>query len=212
MDIAKKISNLLLPPFVVISEEQSRGYGQMNRKWFSPLGGLWFTEVVNYKKVSALSLFFSVVIVQVLERRIQGIKVKWPNDIYLNGKKLAGILTKVANNTATIGIGINVENNIPLEINNISISIKEITDLNRFDLLNEILKEQDELQKIFLSKGFFPFVNFYNSHLIFLNKKVIVESKGRIEGRAVGVNTEGALLVKTKNKVETIFSGTVVKF
>ncbi len=212
MDVAKKIAHSFSPPFIITSEIQDKSYGQMGRKWFSPDGGLWFTEVISFSGTKPLSLFISIIIVRTLEKHIHGIKVKWPNDIYLNGKKLGGILTTITNKTAIVGIGINVENDIPKAIKDISVSLKSRVSLNKNILLKEILSEQEKYWKIFLSKGFTPFVNFYNTHLIFLNKSVIIKGKGIIEGTVLGVSASGGLLIKSENEIKTIFSGTVIKY
>ncbi len=212
MDVAREILPFLSAPFIVISEEQKSGYGQLNRKWFSPPGGLWFTEVFKFSLNEPLSLFTSVIIINVLGRYISDIKVKWPNDIYLHGKKLAGILTDIANETAIVGIGINVENDIPDKIKGISTSLISCTSLDKYILFKEILAEQNKQWKIFMKEGFMPFMDFYNSHLIFLNKKIKIRSKSIVEGMVLGVNKNGALLIKTKSEVESIFSGTVLKF
>ena len=211
MDVARGMINSFSPPFIIVSEIQDKSYGQMERKWFSPEGGLWFTEVIPFSGTKPLSLFISTVIVRTLEKHIHNIKVKWPNDIYLNGKKVGGILTTITNKIAFIGIGINVENDIPKVIEDVSISLKSQISLNKNTLLKDILNEQDKYWKTFINNGFAPFVNFYNAHLIFLDKKVAIKSKEIIEGTALGVNTDGALLVKSGNKIKTIFSGTVIK-
>jgi len=125
MTVAKHLLSMLEPPFIVIAESQIFGHGQRNRKWLSQEGGLWFTEVFYTERILGLSLFISIPILRVLKKYNQEIKVKWPNDLYLNDKKIAGILTKTSRNIAFVGIGINVENDIPDKAKKYAISLKK---------------------------------------------------------------------------------------
>ena len=215
MDIAREMSFWLSPPFLVISDTQTGGYGQYNRKWFSPEGGLWFTEVLNLKNYTAISLLMSILIVRVLKRYIPKriVKIKWPNDVYVDGKKVAGILTKLSGSLAFIGIGVNVENNIDYSIADIATSLSYFTKIERLQLFRELLREEDSLINCYKQSGFKPFVKEYNEHLIFLNKQIVVKSKRVVQGEAVGVNQDGNLLVKEgSSHIEKVSSGTVIKF
>jgi len=215
MDVAREIYHWLSPPFIVISDAQTGGYGQYNRKWVSPIGGLWFTEVLKLKNHTALSLLMSMLIVRVLKRYIpkEIVKIKWPNDVYVNGKKVAGILTKLSGNLAFIGIGINVENDIDNSLSTIATSLSYFGTVDRLCLLRELLREESNLINLYEQKGFEPFVKEYNKNLIFLNKQIIVESEHIVRGKAVGTDENGNLLVSTDTFcVERISSGTVIKF
>jgi len=215
MDIAREISFWLSSPFLVISDIQTEGYGQYSREWFSPEGGLWFTEVLSLNKDTALSLLISVLVVRVLKRYIpkEMVKIKWPNDVYVNGKKVAGILTKLSGNLAFIGIGINVENDIDNSLSTIATSLSYFTKVDRLSLFRELLIEESDLINLYKQKGFKPFVKEYNENLIFLNKQIVVESKHIVRGKAIGVDEKGNLLVSTDSFcVERISSGTVIKF
>ncbi len=215
MDIAKKVSYWLSPPFLVISDVQTSGYGQYNRKWLSPEGGLWLTEVLELKNYTALSLLMSILVVRVLEKYVSEeiVKIKWPNDVYLNGKKVAGILTKVSGNLSFVGIGINVENSVSGSLSNTATSLSYYTRVDRSQFLNKLLKEEDSLVSLYEQIGFRAFVKEYNKKLIFLNKQVVVKSKSVICGEAIGVDESGNLLInKGFSRVERISSGTVVSF
>lgn len=119
---------------VVVAIEQTAGKGRNGRNWTSPKGGLWFSILIKPKNV-IFSYFFtklaSVTLIKVLKKYKVNAQIKWPNDIYFNGKKLAGILTEgIYENSKPValivGIGININNKIPDELKNKAISLSEI--------------------------------------------------------------------------------------
>ncbi len=212
MIAAKRLLSMLEPPFIVLAESQISGHGQRNRKWLSPEGGLWLTEVFYTERILGLSLFISIPILRVLKKYDSEIKVKWPNDLYLNNKKIAGILTKTAHNIAFVGIGINVENDIPDEAKKYAISLKELGNINKTKMFEEIKREEERLFPIFNKNGFAPFKNEYEDHLIFMNKNITVKSRNIIQGKVLGVTNLGELVIETMSGIEKIVQGTVLNF
>ena len=102
---------------VLVSESQIGGRGRKQKQWFSPYGGnVYFSMRFDYKNVQDLSLLPLLVAITVRdaisEFGVDGVKLKWPNDILVQGKKLAGILveSKICgdNQIVVIGIGINI--------------------------------------------------------------------------------------------------------
>ena len=146
-DKAKKLNENC----VVIAEIQTKGRGRFNRRWSSSKGGLWMSIVLklrirNPKKITFIT---SIIVHKVIET-IFGLetKIKWPNDIVFNGKKLCGILTETIFKgkhiaKMIIGIGLNVNNELPAELRKKAISLKEIINkkININQIANEILKE-----------------------------------------------------------------------
>lgn len=212
MIVAKHLLSTLEPPFIVIAESQISGHGQRNRKWLSPEGGLWFTEVFYTERILGLSLFISIPILRILKKYDQEIKVKWPNDLYLNDKKIAGILTKTSRNIALVGIGINVENDIPDEAKKYAISLKELGNISKTKIFKEIKREEEKLLPVFSKNGFAPFKSEYEDHLIFMNKNITVKSKSIIQGKVLGVTNLGELIIETMSGIEKIVQGTVLSF
>jgi len=101
---------------VIISEVQSSGRGRNYKKWFSPSGGLWFTLILFLKikpaEVEKINIIMAVSIHEAV-REMFGLKlkIKWPNDIYFENKKICGILSELNNNMSfsflNIGVGFN---------------------------------------------------------------------------------------------------------
>jgi len=168
LNIIKGINKIpQLPDYngtVVISETQTNGRGRFDRKWFSPAGGIWMTIILQpdlkMQDLSKITLLTASSIAETLIKDYKiSLNVKWPNDIYFDGKKLCGILSeseKVDDKTyLIIGIGINVNNNNCDDKNeNLNAtSLKEITgqQINRSFLIARILNKF-ETQYTFYSK------------------------------------------------------------
>ncbi len=116
----------------IFSSSQKYGIGQFGRNWYSPKGGVWVSAAINRedsntKNSEFYSLALALAMVERLERIGINVKIKWPNDLLINGKKLAGILTKLFFRGGKIrllrvGVGLNVFNHVPQE----GISLKQI--------------------------------------------------------------------------------------
>jgi len=147
---------------VVVAEYQTAGRGRYNRFWHSPEGGLWFSVLFKPRRQIKPSFFTklcSVAVVKALGSVKVDVKIKWPNDVYYDKKKLAGILTEgvFEENTlkaVIVGIGMNVNNEIPKELKYKAIALSQILSRN-FDLkvlLKMILKQVNQLLKRYWSK------------------------------------------------------------
>jgi BirA family biotin operon repressor/biotin-[acetyl-CoA-carboxylase] ligase len=118
---------------VVVAEEQERGRGRLGRSWFSGKGGLWFTVILRpgQRLVNLLSLAVGVSVARVLRGIGLPARLKWPNDVVIEGKKVGGILVEAFSGsgeeiTALVGIGLNVNNDLPEELAETSASLKGI--------------------------------------------------------------------------------------
>ena len=119
-------------PRAIFASSQKYGQGQLGRKWHSPKGGVWVSAAINLEdsKISNCELYGLAVALSMAERfeRIGvEVKIKWPNDLLVDGKKLAGILPRLffrggALRLLRVGVGLNVLNNAPPE----GISLKQI--------------------------------------------------------------------------------------
>ena len=104
---------------IIIAEKQTAGKGRLNRKWTSPKGGIWFSLIIHPKFEVSSSTLVPIAGAVALSKSIKSIlgietSVKWPNDIIMNGKKVAGMLVDAsfqANNIEylILGIGINFD-------------------------------------------------------------------------------------------------------
>lgn len=212
---------------VVIAEEQTAGKGRRGRTWYSPAGrGLWFTVIlrpsISPVDAAKTTLLSAVAVCRTI-REMTGIRagIKWPNDILIDDRKVAGILTEMnaeidAVNYLVIGIGVNFNLNpqaIPEEITEIATSVFSSTTgaVSRAKLLAGMLNNLDDLYGQFLSGKFAEILTAWKDMSVTLDNWVIVESLDfSEEGRAVDVDEDGALLIlKEDGTVQRILAGDV---
>jgi len=153
---------------VIISEIQDMGRGRFNRNWQSPQGGLWFTIIlatkIKEKDLPKMNLLAAISVAEILITKYRlKVAVKWPNDIYCNGCKLAGILseTKKINSllylNIGIGINVNINSSVFANLNLKAISIIDLLGrkLKREILLAEILTSFEKNYNYFVETGDF---------------------------------------------------------
>ncbi len=208
---------------VVLAEKQSSGRGRYGRSWFSPEGGLWVTIILRPKimvdEAYKLTFMAGVAVANVLRKYGVNPLIKWPNDVFVDGKKISGILTEVNSKKdyvefTLVGIGINVNNVISklAEKHGISaISLRECLngkiDFDKF--LRCFLSEFEELYVEFSCMGFEPILGKWKKNNLVLNRFVEVYGLGsKFSGFAIGIDSYGALLIRLENdEVKTIVSG-----
>lgn len=213
-------------PTVVLSDTQSCGRGTKGRSWTSPKNsGLWFSILLtpnfspDFLGIIPL-LTASTIYESLLEFGVKS-TIKWPNDIFIKDKKICGILTEsnLSNNKIEyliIGIGINVNlslNDFGSELQDkaTSLKISYNKEFNRFDILNVILKNFNNLYCDFTEDKLKYILEIYKANSCVLNRKVSLYYNNTYEiVTPVDVMTDGSLLVKdTNNKLKQIRSGEV---
>lgn len=213
---------------VVLAEEQLKGKGRMGRAWASPRGkGIWMTIMlkprINPSDAAKITLLTACAVCTAIEE-VCGInpKIKWPNDIVLNGKKLCGILTEMnveldEINYLIVGIGVNVntdQSDFPEELHNIATSIKieKGNSVIRRKLVGTIINKFEKYYKAFVSKGSIKdYISEYKERSAVLGKEVRVLSASLdTQGTVVDISEEGQLLLKQKDgSIKEIISGEV---
>lgn len=211
---------------VVIAEKQTAGKGRRGRTWESPQGkNLYFTILlkpnIDVEKIQMLTIVMAYSVARVVKRALGVMaQIKWPNDIVLSGKKVCGILTemhmqenRVEDVLVGVGINVNIEE-FPSELQDkaTSIYLETKKKIDREALLKEVIEEFHEQYLVFLEAQELSFLQEeYNSMLVNKDKEVVVlDPYGEYNGVALGINTNGELLVeKEDNRIETVFSGEV---
>ncbi|MBU4293307.1 MAG: biotin--[acetyl-CoA-carboxylase] ligase [Actinobacteria bacterium] len=153
---------------VIISEIQDQGHGRFNRNWLSPQGGLWFTIIlitkIKEKDLTKMNLLAAISVAEILITKYRlKVTVKWPNDIYCNGCKLAGILSETEKINSLlylnigIGINVNIDSSVFANLNLKAISIMDLLGrkLKREILLAEILLSFEKNYNYFAETGDF---------------------------------------------------------
>jgi len=207
MDIARELARKGCPDFtVVIAETQTSGRGRMDRSWYSPEGGLYFTLVLRPHIPPVMSPLVNFGAAFVLARTLQefcGVEalVKWPNDVLIYGKKVSGMLSEMEAagdqvSFVNIGIGINMNNDLPPDLP-FATSIKNISGKtwSRKRFLSEFL---DRLENRIHQPDLANVIEEWKSCSATLGHQVrIVSRQGVTKGKAVDVDPSGALVVRT---------------
>ena len=203
-----------------VAEFQSKARGRRGRKWFSPFGtNLYFSMYWRLEQGVAaamgLSLVVGIVIADTL-RALSGqdIKVKWPNDLYLNDQKLAGILVELAGKTGdcahvVIGVGVNLTMTNP-DTNIVNQKWTNLGNVDRNLLVAQVAKTLKSQLIEFEKHGLVPFINDWNRLDNFVNRPVkLLIGDNIIRGIAKGINDQGALLLEQNGKIEAHIGGEI---
>ncbi|MEQ4925523.1 bifunctional biotin--[acetyl-CoA-carboxylase] ligase/biotin operon repressor BirA [Proteus hauseri] len=209
---------------VCIAEYQSAGRGRRGRQWISPFGRNLYLSM--YWKLDqgpaaaiGLSLVVGVILAEVLKAfGADDVKVKWPNDLYLNDKKLSGILVELTGKTGDVahivtGIGINIamsnknQNTIDQQwINLEQVGIK----IDRNKLACTMTNSLREAFIQFEKQGLAAFIERWKSLDNFMDRKVkLIIGEKEIFGIAKGINDQGALLLEQDNKIVPYIGGEI---
>jgi len=216
MDEAFRIGNEHCPEgTVVCAEAQTKGRGRMGRAWTSPKGrGLYFSFVLRPRlplnQLAQLTLMSAVALAEAIEviEVISELKpqIKWPNDILLDGSKLAGILTELRAESdqvkfVVIGIGLNINTPIhQLVPGAASLKVAAGESFNRAHVFQAILRSLEKWYLKLLRHEFPQVMEEWKKRSATLNKRVrITDPAGIIEGVAVDLDQDGALLIRKDN-------------
>jgi BirA family biotin operon repressor/biotin-[acetyl-CoA-carboxylase] ligase len=210
----------------VVAHIQTGGRGRRGRTWVSHLGAsLTFSLLWRFDcgaaALSGLSLAIGVALMRALnELDINTAKLKWPNDILVDGKKLAGILIDLQGDldgpsAALIGVGINVDlpKQVLASIDQPAIDLQYMsnTDMNQSILLGTVLKHLAEVLRHFEQHGFMGLRDEWLSHHAYHNQPVrMLMPDGRnVEGVVTGVAEDGILLVETALGLQRFSAGEI---
>jgi len=213
---------------VVIAEEQTGGRGRMGRSWVSPPGVNLYLSVVlrpsiGPSRAAQITLLSSLAVAEAIERCCNlAASVKWPNDVLLGGKKVAGLLGEIAATMTGIqfivlGIGLNVNmgwEHFPerLLYPATSIAIEKGKKTPRLPLAVDLLGRLDFYYGIFLKEGFASIQNRWQERCAMMGRLIEVDcGSGILRGEAIALDEEGALLLRLANgRMERLLSGDVI--
>ena len=187
---------------VVLAEEQTAGRGRDGRTWRSPAGGVWLAMLVRppLPEAGLLSLRAGLVLADVVDELVCAprAQLKWPNDVLLDDRKLAGILSEArwqgdAPQWLGLGIGINVANEIPADLANGAIALQALRpSVRRMDVLDRLIPALRPLTTYHAPLTDFEVAAFARRD--WLRGRHI---RAPLAGRAAGIRPDGALLVDT---------------
>ena len=212
---------------VVFAESQTRGRGRLGRKWVSPARrGLWFSVLlrpaVRPQEVTRLTVASATAVRRSIES-LTGLKpkIKWPNDILIRGRKVAGILTELSAELdcvrhVALGIGVNVNlepGDLPPELRaqTTSLKIESSRTVLRPELAVAILRELDRDYARTATGQFAALAEEWEEHSATMGQEIVIRAGNRqVRGRAESLDDDGALLLRSDHgRLERVVGGDV---
>lgn len=213
---------------IIIADSQTNGRGQLKRTWHSSDSkGLWFSLIIKPELESENAHHLTLLTAVALSETIRAVssiqpKIKWPNDILIKDKKVAGILTETKTDHlkiryAVIGIGLNLNQSaMHADIQDHATSLK-IESSKRFDkklFLNAFLTRFEGLLEIYLKDGFDSVKGEWLKHAFRLGEVIHYKTAGvNKRGVLAGISDDGALLIKNENnELKPLYSAEIMWF
>ncbi|MFB5609006.1 MAG: biotin--[acetyl-CoA-carboxylase] ligase [Nitrosarchaeum sp.] len=214
---------------VIIAEKQTSGKGRLGRKWISPKGGIWLSIILHPKfDISVITLFplaSALALSNAIEKTLKiKSELKWPNDITINGKKIAGMLVDASLESNKIesmilGVGINFD----VDIKQIE---KILKDTPNFYGAASLIEQNKTIKPVLIVQSFLmELEEIYNLLSKGDTKKIIKEwmkksstigknielhsDEGKIKGKAIKIDDDGALVITENKKNRRITSGDI---
>lgn len=210
---------------VIVAEEQTNGKGRLGRTWQAPpQSGLCFSVVlypkVNPMEVTQFTVLTAVAIVGALAKAYDiEAKVKWPNDVYIDGLKVCGILAEMAAEAdrvkyLVLGIGVNVnQTRDDFKVLDTATSVREKAGnrVSRVNLLKAVLEELDRLYYLWQTKGFAPLKLMWKEAALWYGSNVTVNGLNEAwHGKIEDIDDNGELILKLDDgSLKKFYSGEV---
>jgi len=213
---------------VVVAERQTGGRGRMGRQWHSPPGcGLYFSVLLrptaSPAELAQLALVVGVAVCSAMTRLYPTLRIgiKWPNDILIDQRKVAGILCEMeaeadAVHQVILGVGVNVNTSataLPPDLRTLATSLSQELgqEVDRVALLVGMLNQLDKDYAVWCRRGLAPLLPRLQERSVLTGLSVTVESpRGRVRGVAETCDAEGCLRIRMKNgSVRSVPSGEV---
>lgn len=214
---------------LIIAEKQTNGKGRLERKWISPKGGIWCSIILRPKfDISVITLFpiaSALALSNAIEKTLNiKSELKWPNDITINGKKVAGMLVDASiesNKIESMILGVGINYNV--EVKQIEKILKNtpnfygVTSLSEHNnTMKPVLLVQSfllELEEIFnlLNKGDIKkIIRDWTEKSSTIGKNIELSTEdGKIKGKAIKIDNDGALIISSNKKNKRITSGDI---
>lgn len=203
----------------ITAKEQTKGFGRYNRSWLSPkdmciASTLYFKLSANVKDLTSLSQLLCLSLAKVLLNLKLSPKIRWPNDVMLNEKKLSGILCQTIFEKDSvhiflgIGININMDEKTAKKIDQPATSLF-IETSKKWDTTIFLKSLQDQFLEdlfLFLKEGFSPFQKIYWDLLLYRNREIsLFDGQEKYSGVIDSITSSGMLKLKLKSGEIKIF-------
>ncbi len=200
---------------VIVADIQKRGKGRKGRRWESQEGGLYFSFVLkeeDFKETLQTPIVVGYALSEFVEHLGFRTGIKWPNDVYVAGKKLAGVLVEKSGEKIVVGVGLNVNQaSFPKDIEGRATSLRLIAgrEFDRAELLLLLLSFISRELERYMREGFEPFHEKVERKLLYVGEEVVLLSEESKVGTLRGIDREGFLLLETSEGLEKITAGDI---
>jgi len=215
---------------IIIAAKQTGGRGREGRKWLSPQGGIWFSIILHPKFDISITTLFPIAASLALSIAIEKVfsikpELKWPNDLTINGKKVAGMLVDASlesNRIENLVLGVGINFNV-----NAKQIEKSLKGTPNFYGVSSLSDQKQDIKPIQLVQTFLiELEKIYNSLNAKQTKKIISEwtlrsstigknvelntTDAKIKGKAVKIDEDGALIVSDNSKIHKVIAGDII--
>jgi BirA family transcriptional regulator, biotin operon repressor / biotin---[acetyl-CoA-carboxylase] ligase len=213
---------------IVIARTQNRGRGRFDRIWQSPEGGVYLSFIlrpkISVEKTSLLPFVAALALTKTIESYGLHATIKWPNDVRVNGKKIAGILLESdvlghSVNYVVVGIGMNLNIDMThfstdIQPRSTSILHEVGNSVDYHEFLQAFFIQFGSFYKLFGEQQYQRIIDEWKTYTDTLGKRVRVRtSTGTIQGTASDIDQSGFLLLRTEQgEIKKIMSGDCLYF
>lgn len=215
---------------VIVAAKQTGGRGRSGRKWISPKGGIWISIILKPKFDISITTLFPIASALALSIAIEKTflikpELKWPNDLTVKGKKVAGMLVDASLESNKIenlilGVGINFD----INVNQIEKLLKgtpnfygvaslkgEKQDVKPVQLVQTFFFELEKIYKSLNAKQTKKIISEWTSRSSTIGKEVEIDTiDGKIKGKAIRIDEDGTLIISENNKSHKVIAGDIV--
>jgi len=214
---------------IIVAEKQTDGKGRSGRKWVSPKGGIWFSVILQPKFDISITTLFPIASALALSIAIEksfkiSPELKWPNDLTIKGKKLAGMLVDVSLESNKIenlvlGVGINFDVNIKQiektlkgtpNFYGVASLCEQKNKIKPVQLVQTFLIELEKIYELLNKRQIKKIISEWTKRSSTIGKNVELNAvDGKIKGKAIKIDEDGALIVLDNNKTSKIIAGDI---
>lgn len=212
---------------IIISKRQTGGRGRMKRKWKSPTGGIWMSIIIHPKfdisYITLVPIATSLALCLAIEKTLKiKTEIKWPNDVTLNGKKIAGILVDasiISNKIENMVLGIGI--NFKIKPSELASTIKKTPNfygvatltkknVSPLPLVQQFLYELESVLQLINSGRIKKIKNEWTQRSSTIGKNVsIVTDEGNLHGKAIKIDNNGGLIISKGKHTKRILVGDI---
>jgi len=215
---------------VIIAAKQTGGKGRSGRKWISPKGGIWLSIILQPKFDISITTLFPIASALALSNALEKTlkispELKWPNDLTIKGKKIAGMLVDVSlesnrieNMVLGVGINFDVDTKQIEKVLNDSPNFYGVASLSEqkkktkpIQLVQTFLIELEKIYDLLNTKQTKKIISEWTKRSSTIGKNVVLDTRdGKIKGKALKIDEDGALVVSDNGKINRIIAGDII--